>query len=138
MKSRKSARPHTRQTAARLLPALLLALAPVLTFAGGMPPTASADQNIAAQAGQQMPCHGGAGQTQAAETASQAGCPHCSEGEPLSQCHCCDYAAPAGLIGLDLSPPPAPVDSIRPRLRVNDPLPDSPDDRLYRPPITQS
>lgn len=134
---RKSGLPDARRTTARLLLALLLALAPVLTLAGGMPVSASTDQFVAAQADQQMPCHSDAGQT--AEAAPQASCPHCSSGSgQLSQCHCCDYAAPAGLISLDLSPATVPVNGILPRLHITDPLPDSPGGRLYRPPIIQS
>ena len=136
MMSTKSGNPNGRRTLARTMLALLLALAPLLTFAGGMPAAASADRDIVTQADQQMPCHGGAGQT--ADAASQAGCPHCSDGEQLSQCHCCDYAAPAALISLDLDPATAPADGIRSRLRITDPLPESADERLYRPPIIQS
>lgn len=136
MTSKKSGNPNGRRTLVRIMLALLLALVPVLTFAGGIPATASADQDIVAQADQQMPCHGGAGQ--AADAASQAGCPNCSDGDQLSQCPCCDYAVPAGLISLDLNPATAPVDGIRSRLRITDPLPESADDRLYRPPIIQS
>ena len=136
MMSTKSGKPNGRCTLARIMLALLLALAPVLTFAGGVLAAASADRDIVTQADQQMPCHGGAGQQ--AEAASHAGCPHCSDGDQLSQCHCCDYAAPAGLISLDLGPATPPVDGIRSRLRTTDPLPESAADRLYRPPIIQS
>jgi hypothetical protein len=136
MTSTKSGKPNGRRTLARVMLALLLTLAPLLTLAGGMPAAASADQEIVTQADQQMPCHGDAGQT--ADAASQAGCPHCSDGDRLSQCHCCDYAAPAALISLDLDPATAPADGIRSRLRITDPLPKSAVDRLYRPPIIQS
>lgn len=136
MMSTKSGNPNGRRTLARIMLALLLALAPVLTFAGGMPATALTDRDMVTQADQQMPCHDGAGQT--AEAASQAGCPHCSDSDRLSQCQCCDYAAPAGLISLDLNPATAPVDGIPSRLRITDPLPESADERLYRPPIIQS
>ena len=136
MTSGKSVHPYTPSKAARLLLAMLLALGPVLTFAAGMPLTISADQDPAAHAEQPMPCHGGTGQK--TEAAAQSDCPHCSGGDRLSPCHCCEYAAPAGLISIDLNPPPTPVDGIRSNLHANEPLPDSPGDRLYRPPIIQS
>jgi len=82
-----------------------------------------------------MPCHTDAGQ--AAEPAQPA-CPHCAGEGPLSQCQCCGFAAPAGLISLDPGPAAAPADGMPAHLKITDPLPESPGDRFYRPPIFQS
>jgi len=135
MMSETTARSGYRGIAARLLLAWLLALGPVLAAAGAAPGPVPAADHPVSESENPMPCHTGAGQT--AEPAQPA-CPHCSGDGPLSQCQCCDFAAPAGMAGLHSLPTRWPVDGTPPRSRINPPLPESPGDRLYRPPILQS
>jgi len=133
MMSRHANQSHARRTAARLLLALLLAVAPVLTFAGGSPVSVTDADGSASSAIASMPCHTGAGPE--ADSGPQAACPHCTVDGPVSQCHCCGYAAPAGLISLCIDPTTTPAAGLSKRLYSTDPLPESPGDRLYRPPI---
>lgn len=117
---------------------LLLMLAPVLTAAGSVPMMVSVDAR-ASTAPAQMPCHPSEVQPmQAGEIGQQDSCPHCTGDAPASQCHCCGYAAPAGLsvstgISPDHHPGGAPL-----RPATADPLPETQGDRLYRPPIAHS
>lgn len=74
----------------------------------------------------------------AIDTGQQDACPHCASDGAASQCHCCGYAAPAGLgfeadVHTDTQPSGLPM-----RLAATDPLPDASGDRLYRPPIVLS
>lgn len=139
MSSTAAHRPKRRRAAYRLLLSLLLALAPFSASAAGMP-MLTVDADASASTTQQMPCHPErtAQSVQSAENMQQDACPHCTGDGPASQCHCCGYAAPAGL-GLqadalaDSHPGDPPL-----RMGVTDPLPDSPGYRPFRPPIFHS
>ncbi len=113
----------------RLLLALVLVLSPLWSLAQ-MPP-ATID---AANATVDMPCHTGATKSDQ-QTKNSIPCPHCDGGGAAAQCQCCHYAAPAGapvsMIAADIATYLAEV-SAEP---VPDSLPDSPRNRLYRPPI---
>lgn len=83
--------------------------------------------------------HGADGHAAHAHAHAAAGdCPHCAGDAPPAQCDCFEHAVPAalthGLSGNDIAhyagEPPAE--------RYTDPLPRSPRERLYRPPITTS
>jgi hypothetical protein len=120
------------QVVGRLLLVLLLACAPPLAISDGMPTPVKAG-NDAAAITYEMPCH-----PAEAERAQKDACPHCTGEGTASQCQCCGYAVPAGMgfearTLLDRHPDDAP-----PRMAVNDPLPESSGDRLYRPPIFHS
>ncbi len=127
--------PHRRSTQSvsgigfRLLLALVLVLSPMWSLAQ-MPP-APVDATDAAV---DMPCHAGASSDHQ-QAKSSAPCPHCDGGGTPAQCQCCHYAAPAGApvntITADIATYLAEV-SAEP---VPDSIPDSPRNRLYRPPI---
>ncbi len=127
-------RRYASRALARLWLALLLAATPVLTFAGGVSVFA-ADEMTPTRA-DQAPCHEGGGQSM--DSAQQADCQHCAGDGPASQCHCCDFAAPAGLAGLGSGPAGPPQADMPVRLPVSKPLPHSPGEPLYRPPITSA
>jgi hypothetical protein len=130
-------RRQRRRAAGRLLLSLLLLLAPVLTAAAGVPMMVAANAG-ATTAPAQMPCHPNAQPMQTVETGQQDACPHCTGDAPASQCHCCGYAAPAGLsVPTGISPDQHPGGAA-PRLATTDPLPKTQGDRLYRPPIAHS
>ncbi len=118
----------------RLLLALLLAFAPLLSIAQSMPPLSAAGETSGADA---MPCHTQAGAADDAST-TQTPCPHCSGDAPLSQCQCCDYAVPAGLAATSVSAYSAPKGAESYDARLPEHLPASPGERLYRPPIHSS
>lgn len=126
-----------RRAAGRLLLSLFLMLAPVLAAAGSVTLMVAADTGTTTGP-TQMPCHPSVQPMQALETGQQDACPHCTGDAPASQCHCCGYAAPAGLsvhtgISPDHHPGGAPL-----RLATADPLSETQGDRLYRPPIAHS
>lgn len=115
----------------RLMLALLLALSPLWSFAGM--PTAAADDKVAAGG---MPCHAGAGHHgDALKSGSDSACPHCDGGGAAVQCQCAHFTVPAG------APPAVVTTDIATFLTavssepVTEPIPDSPRNRLYRPPI---
>jgi hypothetical protein len=131
-------RRNRSRVSARLLLALLLVLAPLLANAAGIPMMISGP-DAATPVSAQMPCHSGDQQPlQAAASVQQDACPHCTGDGPASQCHCCGQATPAGLSFLPGIHPDRHADGAPLRLAVTDPLPDSPGDRLYRPPIALS
>lgn len=120
-----------------LLLALLLAIAPLLAVAGGA--RTSATNNDAPGTLTQMPCHADAAQlSQTPDLAQQEACPHCTADAPASQCHCCGYAAPAGLTGLAGASLKVTANEMPARLAATKALPKSSGDRLYRPPIFHS
>lgn len=122
----------------RLLCSLLLVIAPLLANAAGISMMISGP-DAASPASAQMPCHSGDTQPMPASAAAQAdACPHCDGDGPASQCHCCGHAAPAGLSFQTAIQPDRHPDGPPLRMAVTDPLPDSPGDRLYRPPIALS
>ena len=126
-----------QSVALRLLLALLLALVPLPTIAGNVSPAANAADDMAASTGHndhQMPCHADNGT--AVDPVRDLGCPHCTGDAPLSQCECCTLAAPPGLISLDSDPTQPPFNGVTTRLPRSSPLPESPGDRLFRPPIS--
>ena len=125
-------RAHASQVAGRLLLALVLILAPLLGTSEGMPKAVIAPAD-AAQTSYEMPCH----PTQA-EQAQQGACPHCTGDGAASQCHCCGYAAPAGLGFQAGTLPDSYADDSPPRMAASDRLTESSGDRLYRPPIFRS
>jgi hypothetical protein len=126
----KSLRRHNAsQVARRLLLALVLIFAPLLAISDGMPTTMTAADD-AAQTNHDMPCH-----PAQAEQTQQDACPHCTGDGAASQCHCCSYAAPAGLGFQAGTLPDSYADGAPPRMTASDPLPESSGDRLYRPPI---
>ncbi len=123
---------RSRRPGLRLALALLLVLLPLLTHA--LPQLVHTDDIGAAP---MMPCHGTPGdlvQTPAPEI--ENGCPHCCGEAPASQCHCCGFTAPAGLPELAFASPLTLGDGKAIATIADDPLPDSPDDPFYRPPIT--
>ncbi len=127
-------RRHASRALARLWLVLLLVLTPLLTFAGGTPvSSADGDGGSVSLADQPMPCHEGDGQP-----LQQPACPHCAGDGTASQCHCCDFAAPAGLSRLAAGLTTPPQAGMLRRLPASDPLPDSPGDLLYRPPIIRA
>ncbi len=132
MMQKSARRPNASQVAGRLLLALVLAFAPLLATSEGMPTTATAADD-AAQTGYEMPCH-----PAEAEQAQQGACAHCAGDGAASQCHCCGYAAPAGLGFQAGTLPGRYTDDAPPRMAASDPLPESSGDRLYRPPIFHS
>ena len=85
--------------ALRLLCALLLTLAPLLSLA--TPPAPPSTTDTADLAAAQMPCHTGATAAQQAEP--EPACPHCDPSSTSLQCECCDAAAPAGAALLSVS-----------------------------------
>ena len=136
MMSAVTARSEPAGMALRLLLALLLLVAPLLTVAGGMSPAgngADTAETMAAHAHHAMPCHAVDGPTK--DSVPEAVCPHCSGDGPLSQCECCTFAAPPGLVSLDAGPTQPPFNGMTTRLPRSGPLPESPGDRLFRPPI---
>ena len=132
-------RQNRSRAAARLLLSLLLMIAPLLAAAGVAPVTLAAGDGGNSPASAPMPCHTLEAQTtRSAETAQQDACPHCTGDAPASQCHCCGYAAPAGLgFHTDMLSDTR-ADGLPLRLAATHPLPDSPGDCLYRPPIALS
>ena len=132
MMQKSARRPDASQVAGRLLLALVLAFAPLLATSEGMPETVIAADD-AAHSSYGMPCHPAqAGQAQ------QDACAHCTGDGAASQCHCCGYAAPAGLGFRAGALPDCHTDDAPPRMAASDPLPESSGDRLYRPPIFHS
>lgn len=113
---------------------LLLAFAPLLSIAQSMPPLSTAGETAD---GDTMPCHTHAGAGGEAATAL-APCPHCNGDAPLSQCQCCGYAVPAGLIAALVIAYSSPQGSESYDVRLPEDLPMSPDERLFRPPIQSS
>jgi len=132
MMQKNARRPDASEMAARVLLALVLAIAPLLATSDGMPKTVSTADD-AAQTDYDMPCH-----PAQAERAQQDACPHCTGDGAASQCHCCGCAAPAGLGFQAGTLPDSYTDDAPPRITVSDPLPESSGDRLYRPPIFHS
>ena len=132
MMQKNARRPDVGHVAGRLLLALVLAIAPLLATSHGMPTTVSAADD-AAQTNYDMPCH-----PAQAEQTQQDACPHCTGDGAASQCHCCGYAAPAGLGFQAGILPDSYPDDAPPRMTASGPLPQSADDRLYRPPIIRS
>lgn len=131
-------RRNRSQAFARLLLSLLLVIAPLFANAAGMTMTDSGT-GTGTPVSAQMPCHSDDIQPmQASAAAGQVPCPHCSGDGPASQCHCCGYAAPAGLGSQTGIHPVRHPKAPRLRVSVTKPLPDSPGDRLFRPPIVHS
>ena len=129
---------NSRQAAARLLLSLLLLIAPLLANAAGIP-MMNSGADATTPVSNQMPCHSGDAQPTQSPAAAQAhGCPHCTGDAPATQCHCFGHATPAGLGFQAAIHPSRHADGAVPRGVVTDPLPDSPGDRLYRPPIIRS
>lgn len=121
----------------RLLLAVLLAISPLLTMAqgGGPAPVEGIEAAVP------VPCHPGPGSGQAIPEAALSpadNCPHCKGDAPASQCHCCGYAAPAGLSALFDTPTAVPDSGPPRRAPAPDALPESPRDGLFRPPISLS
>lgn len=113
----------------RLMLALILMLAPVVSAAQWMPLQATADVGAETE---QMPCHTGPA---VPETEPQPACPHCSADGPLTSCKCCDQTAPAWLaFVLASTHSVVAVTSTLVWLGPDTPPP-SPAERLYRPPI---
>jgi len=131
-------RRHRSQAAARLLLSLLLVIVPLLANAAGKT-MMNSGADAATPVSAQMPCHSDDTQPMQAPAATQANaCPHCTGDGPASQCHCCGHAAPAGLSFQTAVHPDRDRNGPPLRMAVTDPLPDSPGDRLYRPPIVHS
>lgn len=117
---------------ARALPlvlSLLLALAPLLSLAETLPSQAGAGDN--------MPCH----ETMTAATelaATPEACPHCPEGAPASQCHCCGGAGSPGVATFCvISHSPSETAEMH-LIAWADALRCAPVDRRFRPPIQTS
>ena len=123
---------HSRRLSLRFVLALLLVFLPLLTYA--LPQAMHTVDDTAPVS--MMPCHGTAGdlaQTPVLEI--ENGCPHCCGEVPASQCHCCGLTAPAGLSELAFAARLTPGARQATATITDDPLPDSPDDPFYRPPI---
>jgi len=133
MMQKNARHPDAGRMAGRLLLALVLAIVPLLATSDGMPRPVSAADDAAQTSRQDMPCH-----PAAAERAQQDACPHCTGDAAASKCHCCGYAAPAGLgFQAGILPDNHPGDA-PPCMVASVPLPESSGDRLYRPPIFHS
>jgi hypothetical protein len=130
MRERENGHRRNRNPALRLVLAVLLALAPLLSTAGAPASMAAADGDPAST---QMPCHSSPPDPAPGPAADP--CPHCDAETPLTHCHCCDQAAPAGLAPMLASTHSDQrytdcYAAIRPSL-----LPHVTVGRLYRPPI---
>lgn len=113
----------------RALLALLLVTAPLLAplaeNGSGTPPSVNPGH-------EQMPCHAGG---PAAGGQHEAACPDCGDDMTMSQCECCDQAAPAG-IATHQAGTAAPHNDrdAHPRPHPG-PSPSNPFEAPYRPPI---
>ena len=124
---------RSRHLSLRLILALMLVLGPLLSHALPQDMHGTDDSAVATAA---MPCHGSSSDLdQTAAEDIDDGCPHCCGEGLASQCHCCNFTASAGLPELASTVLFALNGAQAKASIVDDPLPDSPDDPLYRPPI---
>lgn len=86
-------------------------------------------------AASEMPCHD-ITESATNDAAVVADCPHCLGDAPFSQCQCCDFAVPAAIPSLFIQVESVNDGCSRYVAMVSDATPDSPGERLYRPPIT--
>jgi hypothetical protein len=119
----------------RLWLALLLAVLPLLSAAQTLP-TASA--NPEARAVSEMPCHAAARADDGHSMADRqdAPCPHCSSDAPSPLCQCSGHTPPSGLSERGWRPTERTAALAPLSLTTPTHLPQSPDARLFRPPIS--
>lgn len=125
----------------RLLLAFVLAVFPLLSLAQTTPDAAHAGE--AGLPMSAMPCHGAtigqpvdaAADRAAAGQDQPPGCPHCAGDAAASACLCAGLAGPVGPATTAYTPMRHDAGQTAPLAMVSDALPDSPGERLFRPPI---